>query len=109
MSDIQLFRLSGGTATELPGQAAKLEKQLQGRSERLAERVRKSPNERCTLDYCAVASRCWPSRRRCPWRSLSPLGPSNWPFSNVINVRNSRQWVPTHEQQKSRRPNESIR
>jgi len=30
MSDIQLFRLSSGTATELPGQAAKLEKQLQG-------------------------------------------------------------------------------
>jgi predicted transport protein len=30
MSDIQLFRLSGSTATELPGQPAKLEKQLQG-------------------------------------------------------------------------------
>ncbi|MBR8179416.1 MULTISPECIES: DUF5655 domain-containing protein [Burkholderia] len=30
MSDIQLFRLSNGTASELPGQAAKLEKQLQG-------------------------------------------------------------------------------
>jgi len=30
MSDIQLFWLSSGTATELPGQAAKLEKQLQG-------------------------------------------------------------------------------
>jgi predicted transport protein len=30
MSDIQLFRLSSGTASELPGQAAKLEKQLQG-------------------------------------------------------------------------------
>ncbi|CAJ4297889.1 Uncharacterized conserved protein [Burkholderia pseudomallei] len=30
MSDIQLFRLSDGTASELPGQAAKLEKQLQG-------------------------------------------------------------------------------
>ncbi|MEX3981835.1 DUF5655 domain-containing protein [Paraburkholderia sp. EG287A] len=30
MSDIQLFRLSSGTATELPGRAAKLEKQLQG-------------------------------------------------------------------------------
>lgn len=29
MSDIQLFRLSNGTASELPGQAAKLEKQLQ--------------------------------------------------------------------------------
>lgn len=29
MSDIQLFRLSDGTASELPGQAAKLEKQLQ--------------------------------------------------------------------------------
>ncbi|MCS3390044.1 DUF5655 domain-containing protein [Burkholderia thailandensis] len=30
MSDIQLFRLSDGTASELPGQAAKLEKHLQG-------------------------------------------------------------------------------
>ncbi|MEK6316308.1 MAG: DUF5655 domain-containing protein [Burkholderia gladioli] len=30
MSDIQLFRLSNGTATELPSQAAKLEKHLQG-------------------------------------------------------------------------------
>lgn len=30
MSDIQLFRLLNGTASELPGQAAKLEKQLQG-------------------------------------------------------------------------------
>ncbi|CAJ2981189.1 Uncharacterized conserved protein [Burkholderia pseudomallei] len=30
MSDIQLFRLSNGTASELPGQAANLEKQLQG-------------------------------------------------------------------------------
>lgn len=29
MNDIQLFRLSNGTAGELPGQAAKLEKQLQ--------------------------------------------------------------------------------
>jgi predicted transport protein len=29
MSDIQLFRLSGGTASELPSQVAKLEKQLQ--------------------------------------------------------------------------------
>ncbi|KDB09963.1 hypothetical protein LIG30_1165 [Burkholderia sp. lig30] len=29
MSDIQLFRLSNGTASELPGQAAKLERQLQ--------------------------------------------------------------------------------
>ncbi|ALV57288.1 DUF91 domain-containing protein [Burkholderia cenocepacia] len=29
MSDIQLFRLSNGAASELPGQAAKLEKQLQ--------------------------------------------------------------------------------
>ncbi|MCA7955372.1 DUF5655 domain-containing protein [Burkholderia seminalis] len=30
MSDIQLFRLSNGSASELPSQAAKLEKQLQG-------------------------------------------------------------------------------
>lgn len=30
MSDIQLFRLTSGTASELPGQVAKLEKQLQG-------------------------------------------------------------------------------
>ncbi|MCP3728395.1 DUF5655 domain-containing protein [Paraburkholderia sp. CNPSo 3272] len=30
MSDIQLFRLKSGTASELPGKAAKLEKQLQG-------------------------------------------------------------------------------
>ncbi|AOI66353.1 transporter [Burkholderia territorii] len=30
MSDIQLFRLSNGTVSELPGQAAKLEKRLQG-------------------------------------------------------------------------------
>ncbi|WP_175730661.1 DUF5655 domain-containing protein [Burkholderia ambifaria] len=30
MSDIQLFRLSDGPASELPGQAAKLEKHLQG-------------------------------------------------------------------------------
>lgn len=30
MSDLQLFRLSDGTANELPSQAAKLEKQLQG-------------------------------------------------------------------------------
>ncbi|KGD34427.1 DUF5655 domain-containing protein [Burkholderia pseudomallei] len=30
MSDIQLFRLSNGTASELPSQAAKLERQLQG-------------------------------------------------------------------------------
>ncbi|QTO18690.1 DUF5655 domain-containing protein [Burkholderia seminalis] len=30
MSDIQLFRLANGTANELPSQAAKLEKQLQG-------------------------------------------------------------------------------
>ncbi|MBB5417075.1 DUF5655 domain-containing protein [Paraburkholderia atlantica] len=30
MSDLQLFRLSNGTASELPTQAAKLEKQLQG-------------------------------------------------------------------------------
>ncbi|RQU72141.1 DUF91 domain-containing protein [Burkholderia cenocepacia] len=30
MSDIQLFRLSNGNASELPSQAAKLEKQLQG-------------------------------------------------------------------------------
>ncbi|MBO7820335.1 DUF5655 domain-containing protein [Burkholderia pseudomallei] len=30
MSDIQLFRVSDGTACELPGQAAKLEKHLQG-------------------------------------------------------------------------------
>ena len=30
MSDIQLFRLSDGTASELSSQTAKLEKQLQG-------------------------------------------------------------------------------
>ncbi|SIT36581.1 conserved hypothetical protein [Paraburkholderia ribeironis] len=30
MSDVQLFRLSNGSANELPSQAAKLEKQLQG-------------------------------------------------------------------------------
>jgi len=28
MSDIQLFRLAAGTATELPGRAAAIEKQL---------------------------------------------------------------------------------
>ncbi|MGF6379823.1 hypothetical protein OKW31_002736 [Paraburkholderia atlantica] len=30
MSDMRLFRLTGGMATELPSQAAKQEKQLQG-------------------------------------------------------------------------------
>ncbi len=41
MSDIKLFRLSGGTASELQGRASDLEKPLQTLIERQATRSRK--------------------------------------------------------------------